>query len=250
MIRAILTLFASVTLSLALASSATAAVIVPINGSTPAGQSYPDLVANWWQWVLALPDDQNPMTDPTGAHAANGQLGDVFFLAPSLGGDFTRRVTVPQNKYLFFPIVTTLGINAPGETYTEADLRAQLDDFHGRTYLLFAKLDQEQILNVWEYRASSPAGGFQVAVPDGNIFDLPAGTYGPPAIGDGWWLLMEPLSVGRHVLEFRGAVGDPTESDYFQATKYYITVPEPATIALLPFTALLVCRSRRFRTIN
>ena len=52
-------------------------------------------------------------------------------------------------------------------------------------------------------------------VPGGNILGIAAGTYGP-AISDGYWLMLAPLSAGSHTVHFRGvaAGGFETEVTY------------------------------------
>ncbi|MGE5611135.1 MAG: hypothetical protein ACM359_17930 [Bacillota bacterium] len=221
--------------------------IVPVNGMAPDGRTYGQLAAQWWQWAISVPDLENPLTDPTGENAYANQHGNVFFLAPSLGNTYTRNITLPQGQYLFFPILTSIVFNLPEETYTEAEMRQQLDDFSSTASLLYASVD-EQVRNIWIYRAASPAGGFQVTVPESNIFDspsdgfdLPGGTYSPAAT-DGWWLLVEPLSPGLHKIAFKGGTGD---LDLVQGTIYNITVvPEPACLAVLSLPILLMLRRK------
>lgn len=222
--------------------------IVPVDGAAPDGRTYSQLTAEWWQWAIAIPRLDNPSTDPTGENAYTNQHGEVFFLAPSLGNNYTRNITLPQGRYLFFPILTSIVFNLPEENYTEAELRMQIDDFSSTASVLYASVD-EQVRNIWVYRAASPAGGFQVNIPEDNLFDspgdgfdLPGGTYFP-AFTDGWWLLVEPLSPGRHKIVFRGGTGD---LDLVQYTTYNLTViPEPACLGLLGIPALLMLRRRR-----
>src|SRR4051794_17720282 len=55
--------------------------------------------AKWWQWVLELPADKNPLTESTGERCANGQGGPVWFLGGvwDLGTDqTTRSCTIPS----------------------------------------------------------------------------------------------------------------------------------------------------------
>jgi hypothetical protein len=128
----------------------------------------------------------------------------------------------------------------------EAEMRQQLDEYNGTASLLYASVD-DQVRNIWIYRNASPAGGFQVTVPEDNIFDspddgfdLPGGPYGP-AVTDGWWLLVEPLAPGQHKILFKGGTGD---NHLIQVTTYNITViPEPGSLVLLSLPALLLRRT-------
>ncbi|HEX2974196.1 MAG TPA: hypothetical protein VHP11_17815 [Tepidisphaeraceae bacterium] len=230
--------------SLALASSVQASIIAP-DGRAPDGRTYGQLAAEWWQWAISIPRLENPLTDSIGENTYTNQHGPVFFLAPSMGSSYTRKVTLAQGQYLFFPVLTSIVFNLPEENYTEAEMRQQLDEFNSTASLLYASVD-DQVRNIWIYRNASPAGGFQVTVPEDNIFDspdngfdLPGGTYGP-AVTDGWWLLVEPLAPGQHKIHFKGGTGD---NDLIQVTTYNITViPEPGSLALLSLPALLLRR--------
>jgi len=80
------------------------------------GQTYSQWAASWWQWALSIPADISPLNDPTGANAAPGQSGHVWFLAGILGGSggaATRSVAVPAGKALFFPILNYTWVNMP-----------------------------------------------------------------------------------------------------------------------------------------
>ena len=41
--------------------------------------------AAWWQWVLSIPVDENPLLDTTGEKCMIGQRGDVWYLAGTFG---------------------------------------------------------------------------------------------------------------------------------------------------------------------
>src|SRR5262245_31660253 len=46
----------------------------------PGGLSLPEWTAIWWQQMLAIPFDQNPVFDTTGEDCALGEHGHVWFL--------------------------------------------------------------------------------------------------------------------------------------------------------------------------
>lgn len=244
--------FLSSILLLACSATAGAGPIVPVTDTAPDGRSYPELAAAWYQWGLAAPASISPLTDRDGRFAGVGQAGPVWFLAPGIGTDtsYTRTATIPADKCLFFPVLTAIAFNLPDETSTEAELRSQLADFCGQTSILYATVDGTQVLDLWNYRAASPPGGFSVLLPKPNIYDLPAGNY-DGAVDDGWWLLLQPLSIGQHKIVFTSGTGDPSAlglADYYQSTTYNITVvPEPAAAALLVPAGVLILRRRHSR---
>ncbi|HAX80181.1 MAG TPA: hypothetical protein DCY88_31175 [Cyanobacteria bacterium UBA11372] len=60
----------------------------------------------WWQYILSIPKDDNPASDITGEKASIGQSGPVFFLAGLIpNGPVERTITVPADKYIFFPLI-------------------------------------------------------------------------------------------------------------------------------------------------
>ena len=61
--------------------------------SLPAGKSYEQWGAIWWQWADSIPYSQNPIVDPDGTYCAVRQHGPVWFLAGTNGFDATRFCT-------------------------------------------------------------------------------------------------------------------------------------------------------------
>ena len=57
-----------------------------------------------------------------------------------------------------------------------------------------------------------------VDLPEGNIFGLPAGSYGP-AVTDGYWVTLPPLPPGEHTVHFSSTQGGNTMD-----VTYHITV--------------------------
>jgi hypothetical protein len=72
--------------------------------SHPYGKSYGEWANSWWQWADSIPMSVNPLIDPTGANCAQGQSGQVWFLAGSPSGSYDRSCTVPAGKAVFFPV--------------------------------------------------------------------------------------------------------------------------------------------------
>jgi len=71
------------------------------------GKTYAEWSIQWWQWVSAIPKDQSPLLDETGANAAVGQSGPVWFLCGTAGSlpVVERTCTVPHGKGILFPII-------------------------------------------------------------------------------------------------------------------------------------------------
>src|SRR5688572_18335543 len=66
--------------------------------SHPYGKSYGEWAAKWWQWVMSIPADRNPLTDTTGEFADESQSGPVWFAAGTFGNSAERSYTIPKGK--------------------------------------------------------------------------------------------------------------------------------------------------------
>jgi hypothetical protein len=74
---------------------------------------------------------------------------------------------------------------------------------------LQAVIDNTPVQFLELYRTQSP--NFTLSLPDGNILAAPAGDYAPSA-SDGVFLMLTPLSPGRHTIHFHAefpGVPDP-----------------------------------------
>jgi hypothetical protein len=69
---------------------------------------------------------------------------------------------------------------------------------------LEASIDGVPISDLEQYRVQSPLFNFTLG--QNNILELPANTT-TQAISDGNWLFLKPLSVGEHIIYFKGGLG-------------------------------------------
>ncbi len=222
---AVLALVAALAAARAPAGNPNPRVLPP--GSAPNNLSYGAWSDAWWQWALSIPAADSPLNDPTGANAAIGQSGPVWFLAGTQGGDAERTVTVPAGKMVLFPLVTYVWVNTPQygdpewSPEQEAFARAYIASFIDTAYDLTCQIDGRQVTNLQAYRFQTPVGGAQMVTrPEGNIFGIAAGTYGP-MVTDGYYLMVAPLPAGKHTLHFTGGL---TASNFHLDVTYHITV--------------------------
>jgi hypothetical protein len=206
--------------------------VLPTN-SHAFGKTYGEWQAAFWQWNFSLPADQHPLTDT--APVSAGQSGHVWFLggtfAPTVGpggefiGQVTRDVTIPAGTALFFPIINAESSTAEGNGTTAAELSANskfLVDFV-QTDSLFAQIDGKPLHDLTSYRGQSPAFTYG-PLPDNNLLGVPAGTTSL-SVSDGYHLLLAPLSVGQHTIEFGGKlVAPPLNLTFIEDITYHITV--------------------------
>lgn len=172
-------------------------------GSAPYNLTYGQWSAKWWQWALSLPQDINPLIDQTGEHCAQGQnqTSPVWFLAGTAGGSVERTCTIPEGKAILFPVLNSVNVKTdPSET--EGDLRATSKQEMDNPAILEASIDGIPLQELQNYRAESPPL-FNITLPEGNIFGVPE--MSSEAVSDGYWVMLQPLPVGDHNLNFQGA---------------------------------------------
>ena len=65
---------------------------------------------------------------------------------------------------------------------------------------------------------------FNITIPENNIFQSKAGTF--RSMINGYFLLLKPLPVGEHKLEFKVSVLNPTKTEYnyFQDVVYHLNI--------------------------
>jgi hypothetical protein len=193
------------------------------------GQSYGAWSDEWWEWALSLPANSNPIADTTGQDGAFGQSGSVWFLAGvgfGVGPTVERSLTVPAGKALFFPLVNYVWINTPQygdpewSPEQEAYARALIATFINTAYGMTCQVDGRELNNLQAYRCQTPVGGAEmVTLPDNNVFGIPAGTYGP-MVTDGYYLMLTPLTPGKHTIHFTAGLAGSTPMD----VTYHLTV--------------------------
>ena len=179
----------------------------------PHGATYGEWSARWWQWAYSLPVDENPFFDEGGQcpNGANGQSGHVWFLTGvvNVSGTAVRDCTVPAGQMIFLPILNVECATLEGNGSTEADLRECTDFFMSFVTNVEAELDGKPIQS---HRAASPLFTWG-PLPDNNVLELfgfnaPEGAARLSA-ADGFYLMLKPLSVGRHTLHYTGTFGPP-----------------------------------------
>jgi hypothetical protein len=201
------------------AASAQAAV-VPVKANV-LGKSYAEWSSVWWQWALSLPVDQNPFFDEgESVNGANDQLGRVWFLTGVINesGTVTRTITIPPGVMLFFPVINTEASTLEPPPFfgsNEAELRDAALSFTFANVV--ATVDGAPVQNLADYMVTSQM--FEFSVPENNVLGVPAGS--GFSVSHGIFLMLSPLSVGVHVLQFGGTSAD---FNYTLDITYVITV--------------------------
>lgn len=189
--------------------------------STPFGLSYAKWSVKWWQWVFSLPANNNPILD-TG-DCSVGQSGKVWFL----GGAFapttvTRACSIPPGKALFFPTYNAWADNTacPYTTFTIDELTGFTNWYMDNAGAVSATIDGVTVKGISTakdsvYRVGPQVFKYTLAQTDNILtnyfgplfnFDLSCiadGTTVNPAVEDGAYLMLAPLSAGQHKIKLK-----------------------------------------------
>lgn len=206
--------------------------------------------AAWWQWAFAHPE---VLGDTTGAPGPLGNVGGpVFFAEGSSGGAVTLDYPVPGNQFILLPVATYLWtlFDPCAATDCAADI---VNGFANGASSVFATIDGVAV----------PALGSHIVLVDKTaplVFQIDAGPIQPDGFGGildaveaGYWLMLEPLSSGTHVLTFGATVPsiDPFTGEFLDGTDNLSTtlrlqaIPEPSSGVLLCAGLLAWALARR-----
>ena len=198
--------------------------------SSPYGASYGTWGARWWQWALSAPLGADPITDPDGSRCDYAQSGPVWFLAGNSGGTTVRSCTVPAGSALFFPLVNfyanypcppEFGFEpAPGQTLEEF-LREFATGVIDGAANMAVDVDGVSLGDVSSFRGTSDL--FLLDIDPSWAAADPCVTGDPqPAVVDGFWMMLAPLTPGPHTLHFHAEL--PAFGGFTVDVTYNLTV--------------------------
>jgi hypothetical protein len=173
-------------------------VVPPQSESFP--QTYGEWGAQWWQYVLGIPADENPLFDNTGAQCGLGQWGAVFFLVgtATTGPVIRKECKVPADTGLFFPLIN-ISCAVPEDGSTAKDIEKVCSDIIDLVdqKSLFLTIDGKKVQNLDKFRASEFFSFTGAA--HGPYEFTGCGTppcyadFRPIAFSDGYWAMVRPL---------------------------------------------------------
>lgn len=186
------------------------------------------LAAAWWQWTLSIPAVNHPLSfvtpDESAPYCGVGQHGDVWFLGGLVNASSPaeRACTIPESTAIFFPVINAECSTIEGNGETEEELRACAEGLIDFVTVVEASVDGVPIRSLNQARAQSPL--FSFTLPPEDVLSLYGSEPNPSAaVADGYWVLLPPLSVGEHTIEFRGVAELPGFT-FEQKISYAVTV--------------------------
>lgn len=180
---------------------------------------------DWWQWAASMSGSESPVQDITGANCGVNQRGPVWYLAGGFGSSFIKRsCSIPSDRHLFFPAINMLVFPPRGTESTCDQMKAMAAQNNDRYVYVRVYLDGSQVQNAERFRVGSL-----------DCFDLmaraPASADASsiaPSATDGYWIMLRPLPLGQHRLEFRAFYTNP-DFDFggmVQNISYDLTIVE------------------------
>ena len=183
-------------------SSSIQPIMIYDTSSHPCGKSYEEWIRLWWKWLISIQKNKNPAFDRTGELCHTSQDSTpVWFLAGTFGGPTIRKCAIPKGKAILFPIINyeCSFADAPSirsEEELEKQCRQEMDQIGD----IYASIDGNKI-EVQGYRVKSKC--FTVHIPPNNCLGAISGV--TRIASDGYWLFIESLSIGNHVIKSFGS---------------------------------------------
>lgn len=124
---------------------------------------------------------------------------------------FSHKLKNPEGKSLVENLENDFLTDNCGST-TEAQLRDCLAGFMAVTHDYSIQVDGAAVGNLKSFRIGAGNPAFCITLPPQNLYryfgyKAAPGTY-CPAVSDGVYLMLAPMSSGRHVIHFNGSFGD------------------------------------------
>ena len=221
----------------ALPSSAESVPRVDPPHAMVAGRTIGEWTGDWWRSAISAVDFPFP-ANVSQPGALGNFRGPVFFAVASPGpGVTTYTYTVPRGKHVLLPLYTySWAIQTSSDPCSDVHCaHALVDSWVHATTSMKVGIDGEPIRNLFSHYE---------ATPDFSAVSVPVAGWwagGDPALAglwhvfaSGYWLMLEPLSPGRHVVSITvtapyscadcGAIPSPGPPEV-SATMLILTVP-------------------------
>jgi hypothetical protein len=177
-------------------------------GKEPLGKSLEAWATKFWQWNIALP----PHFETNSCVMYSVPNSSMVFLINPWTKNYQGNCSIPSDKYILVPLLvgecdTTLP-DAKGGKIKDLWACAESADEPFQSWSVM--LDNKIISRSWGNDIVNPSlikdilvrnsTKFSINIPKNNNIDVPPGFY--PAVVDGYYLVLKPLSPGEHTLVY------------------------------------------------
>lgn len=183
-------------------ANATPVEVVPPNVRF-LGKTYSEWAGAFWKWALELPLEGHPFTTCGVRDLSVGQSGKMWYWgAPdSCHGPILAKLPLGKAFFLSIRDVETSSLeDPPFHGDTEAEQRANSKWFADHIVNVFCIIDGKPVRHLRAFRFSTPQIRFTAPTP--WIFGSTGGR--GTSVGDGYYLILEPLPQGRHTIHYGG----------------------------------------------
>lgn len=177
------------------------------NIDRPYGTTYGAWTVKWWQWLLSIPLDINPLSDQIGQHWNSAQpLSDVWFLAGNFGSTNRifpkRKIKMQFGRGILFPV-----LNCEANALEYPDLKTHEDLLKHVSHDVDTIIKRDCFVNgirLNSIRIPSDPRIFRVSINKDNAFGVKNGG-STDAAADGYWVFLKPLPQGVYSIHFEGS---------------------------------------------
>ncbi len=193
--------------------------VLPPN-SRVQGLTYGEWSAEWWQYVLSIPENENPLTGGTGTNCVYQRIGNVGLVAADPLSASTIPCEVRTGMILFLDILSAECSTVEEEPFygvNEEGLRACAEGFTITD--LQASIDGSNVKNLDQYIHTSPL--FEFTLPEDNI--LYTEELSGQSVSNGAHLILAPLSPGEHTIHLHASI---PELEFIVDMNFELTVTQ------------------------
>ena len=167
------------------------------------GQSMAEWAKDWWRWWMPIPANVNPALDD-GTHCGINQEGPVWFIGGPITPTFARTCAIPHGKAILSPITSFINdYPCPNPAFQPAAGQTLEDFLAAGIADAVSQTSGQAILDGKPFKAarvSTTLFGFSGAA---SLSAFDSCVTGSPQVGvsDGYFIVIEPLPRGDHVLQ-------------------------------------------------
>lgn len=181
-------------------------------GEAPFGQSYKEWCKAWVKENYSMPCEKHPLLITDSGTSIKEPDGPVILLFGSIGGTVKRAIRIPKEKGVFFPIINYMATYpcpysgfkpAPGQPLKDF-LRLAAADIVNKGTNMTVTLDGIRLTDLQPFRVTTDLFYIQ-ALPELTCLDNCVTGELQPILTDGYWVMLRPLSPGKHVLHYKGS---------------------------------------------